>query len=174
MVTNSLQPRGSRRTALTGLAEAFVHEAIRIPGVARIALIGSITTTKADPKDIDLLLTVEGSCDLGILAPPARRLMGAAQSLGQGADIFLSTPQSEYLGRVCEWKDCRPGARLRCDARHCGARKYLHDDFDAVRLPEALIRTPPVVLWPTFQWEGTLPGDLEHRLVRSYRRGYGP
>jgi hypothetical protein len=151
-----------------------VSEAIRIPGVARVALLGSITTTKPYPKDIDLLLTVEDSCDLALLAPPARRLMGGAQSLGLGADVFLSRPQGGYLGRVCAWKDCRPGVRLRCDALHCGARKYLHDDLGALRLPEDLLRSPPIVLWPTFRSGGTVPDDLERHLVRSYRKDSRP
>jgi hypothetical protein len=166
---NQPRARVTKRAALIDLAGTFVGEAVRIPGVARVAVIGSITTTKPDPKDIDLLLAVGASCNLALLALPARRLMGAAQSLGRGADIFLSSPQFEYLGRVCEWRDCRPGVRLRCDARHCGVRKYLHDDLDAVRLPKTLLRSPPVILWPKFHCDGPLPEDLECRLAHSYR-----
>ena len=49
---------GSRRYSLIQLAGAFVQEAVRVPGVTRVALVGSITTAKPDPKDVDLLVTV--------------------------------------------------------------------------------------------------------------------
>ncbi|MGI0128711.1 MAG: hypothetical protein ACREEC_00915, partial [Thermoplasmata archaeon] len=130
----------TKRAALIRLAHDFIRAAMGIPGVKRIALIGSITTAKPAPKDIDLLVSVEDTANLSLLAPHARRLMGKAQSLGGGADVFLASPEGEYIGRVCEWRACRPGVRVRCDALHCGRRPHLHDDLEAVRLPDVLVR----------------------------------
>ena len=48
---------GMRDRLLVGV-RAFVHAARQLPGITRIALIGSLTTTKPDPKDADLLVTV--------------------------------------------------------------------------------------------------------------------
>ncbi|HUZ80295.1 MAG TPA: hypothetical protein VMV28_06745 [Thermoplasmata archaeon] len=156
-----------RRLALIRLARTFVPDIAQVHGVTRVALIGSLTTTKQDPKDIDLLITVEPIADLAPLACHARRLMGAAQSLGKGADVFLADPDGNYLGRVCQWKVCRAGVRLRCDALHCGQRPHLHDDLEAVRLPVALIRSPPVILWPEARCNEPAPADLEQGLLRS-------
>src|SRR6266496_668037 len=108
---------------------AFSRAARRLPGVIRIALLGSLTTGKSDPKDVDLLLTVADGADLVPLATLGRKLRGRAQSLNRGADIFLADPAATYLGRICPWRDCRPGLRLRCDALHCGRRAHLHDDL---------------------------------------------
>jgi predicted nucleotidyltransferase len=42
----------------------FIRTASTIPGVRRIALMGSIVTEKLNPKDIDLLVTISdvGAC----------------------------------------------------------------------------------------------------------------
>ena len=148
------------RSSLIQLAGSFVREAILVPGVTRVALVGSITTSKPNPKDVDLLVTVEDTADLTPLAVLGRRLMGKAQSLARGADLFLANPRGKYIGRICEWKDCRFGARIRCDALHCGRRHYLHDDFKAVRLTSELVRSPPVNLWPEPRWTEPVPPDL--------------
>ncbi len=150
----------SRRYSLIQLATVFVQEAVQIPGVKRVALVGSITTPKPDPKDVDLLVTVEDTADLTTLAVIGRRLKGKTGSLGSGADVFLANPQGKYIGRICEWKDCRPGVRIRCDALHCGRRHYLHDDFKAVRLSSELVQSPPVILWPEPRWSEPVPPDL--------------
>ena len=65
----------------------FVHEAQRVPGVRRIALLGSITTPKPVPKDIDFLVTVTDSCDLAVLAVRSRGLKGRLQAHNLTADI---------------------------------------------------------------------------------------
>lgn len=57
----------------------FVREARNCQGVLRIALIGSLTTSKPLPKDADVLVTIEDGLDLGPLA--AR----AAVSKGRGS-----------------------------------------------------------------------------------------
>jgi predicted nucleotidyltransferase len=147
-------------------ALAFVRQAIQIPGVERIALLGSLTTDRPDPKDVDLLVTVADDMDLKPLAAATRRLSGHLQQHRLGADVFLADPQGRYLGRTCPWKFCAPGVRMRCDAHHCGRRPYLHDDWDAVRLEEATVRRPPIVLWPHVIARVPLPEDVEQVLVR--------
>jgi hypothetical protein len=47
------------RHKLLGEVAIFLQDAIRIPGITRIALIASLTTGKADPKDVDILVTVQ-------------------------------------------------------------------------------------------------------------------
>ncbi len=126
---------------------AFTQAACRLPGVARIALIGSLTTGKPEPKDADMLVTVIDDVDLTLLAAQGRKLLGHCQSRGRGADVFLANPGGDYLGRLCPWKRCGPGIRASCDALHCGRRLYLHDDLDAIRLPPSLIAEPPIELW---------------------------
>ena len=144
---------------------AFVRAAQQVPGVTRIALIGSLTTEKPEPKDADLLVTVTDDADLAHLARLGRRLQGRAQSINRGGDVFLANPEGQYLGRTCHWRDCRPGIRLACDALHCGRRQYLHDDWRAVRLPKDLLAAPPVELWPQLVVRVRLPEDLKQGLL---------
>jgi hypothetical protein len=104
-----------RRHLLPGVLR-FVQATRRIDGMLRIALIGSLTTTKPSPKDADLLVTVRDDVDLAPLAAAGRKLKGHAQQQNRGADIFLCSAEGVYLGRTCHWKECRPGVRLSCDA----------------------------------------------------------
>ena len=69
---------------------AFVLAARACPGVQRISLLGSILTAKAIPKDVDVLVTIDAAMDLTRLARSGRRLMGQAQTINLGADIFLA------------------------------------------------------------------------------------
>jgi predicted nucleotidyltransferase len=149
------------REQLLREAVRFVHEAKQVPGVRAIALVGSITTSKARPKDIDLLVTVEDSADLAVLATHSRRLSGRLQGLSLGADVFLANLQHQYIGRVCGWRECRPGIRMSCDAEHCGRRAHLHDDLGTVHLSPGLVAAPPLVIWPTVVRQVALPADLE-------------
>lgn len=151
---------GHRAELLEGLRR-FVTAARHVTGVRRIALVGSIVTAKPDPKDIDVLVVVSADADLASLAVHARRLQGHAQSLNRGADVFLANDRGEYIGRTCRWKDCRPGVRQACDARHCGRRPHLHDDLDAITLSENVVAAPPVTLWPAVERHCVLPSDLE-------------
>jgi predicted nucleotidyltransferase len=105
---------GHREALLDGLRR-FVASARQIAGVRRIAILGPITTTKADPKDIDVLVVVADDADLAGLAMCSRRLQGHAQGFNRGADVFLADEQSAYIGRTCRWKDRRPGVRQACD-----------------------------------------------------------
>jgi predicted nucleotidyltransferase len=149
-----------RQGLLDGLCR-FVAASRSVSGVRRIALVGSIVTAKPDPKDIDVLVVVADEADLTTLAVYARRLQGHAQSFNRGADVFLADERGNYIGRTCRWRDCRPGVRQSCDARHCGRRAHLHDDLDAMTLSASVIASPPVTLWPVVERHGQLPPDIE-------------
>ena len=82
----------------------FVQHACDCPGVQRIALVGSLTKNRNDPKDADVLVTVDNEADLTSLAAAGRTLKGRAQSRNKGADIFLSDPTGNYIGRTCHWR----------------------------------------------------------------------
>ena len=155
---------GHRQQLLDGLRR-FVKTVRQIAGVRRIAVLGSIVTTKPDPKDIDVLVTVADDADLAPLATCARRLQGHAQSVNRGADVFLADERGMYIGRTCHWKDCRPGVRQSCDALHCGRRPYLHDDLDAITLNSRLVLSPPVTLWPNVERRGQFTPDVEEVVV---------
>lgn len=150
------------------LAETFrfIDRVATIPGIKCIAIIGSLTTTKTDPKDADILVTVEDEADLTALATASRRLKGLAQSKNKGADIFLANPLGEYIGRICHWRECGPGIRASCDALHCGRRHYLHDDFNDIRLKTTVVREPIVEVWPKVVCRQQIPGDLQAYLSR--------
>lgn len=144
----------------------FVEQARTCPGVQRIALVGSLTRNKNDPKDADVLISVDDAADLAPLAAAGRRLKGRAQSRNKGADIFLVDPRGIYIGRTCHWRECRPGIRMACIAQHCGHRAYLHDDLDNITLAADLIMTPPVEIWPIVVRHSKLPDDVETLLVQ--------
>jgi len=153
-----------REQMLIGVVR-FVRAAERVSGIRRIALLGSITTPKPNPKDIDLLVTVTDDADLAPLALCARRLQGGLQGLNHWADVFIADERGQYLGRTCSWRECRPGVRASCDALHCGRRPHLHDDFGEVRLTPTIIANPPVELWPVVVRRGSVPGDVEQMLA---------
>lgn len=158
--------RHGRRSELIGLVRTFVENVRGIAGIREIALIGSLCTTKEFPKDADVLVTIDNEAELGLLARYYRRLQGQAQSIGHGADVFLLSPSRTYVGRVCHWKECRPGVRMSCDALHCGRRAFLHDDLRTVRLSSGVTTAPPLTLWPQLQVRGELPVDIIHLLVK--------
>lgn len=74
-----------RQHLLAGVL-AFTQAACQLPGVTRIALIGSLTTDKPDPKDADVLVTVADDADLTLLAAHGRKLLGHAQSRNRGGE----------------------------------------------------------------------------------------
>lgn len=150
----------SYRQQLISIAKEFVRTAVKLNGVLRIALIGSITTNKEDPKDIDLLITVMDDMDLKRLAKASRRLLGKAQSLGRGGEVFLASPDNQYIGRICRWKDCGPWERSTCDALHCGLRLYLHDDFHDIKLSDKLVNKTPIEIWPDYVARVEVPDDI--------------
>ena len=162
-----LQPPA--RDRLIAEALAFVTAARALPGVLRIALIGSLATDKPDPKDVDLLVTVADDADLAPLATLGRKLSGHLQGHNLGGEVFLADPAGNYLGRTCPWKVCQPGIRMRCDALHCGRRPYLHDDLKVITLPKTLIAAPPVELWPQVVARVAVPADVELGLLKPLR-----
>ena len=62
-----MAPPTAERARLIAEVLAFVRSAQRLPGITRIALIGSLPTSKADPKDVDLLVTVTDDMDLAVI-----------------------------------------------------------------------------------------------------------
>jgi len=156
-----------RRPLLLG-AYSFVGAVRLCPGVRRIALLGSLATAKAIPKDVDLLVTVERAIDLTQLARAGRRLQGLAQTINLGADIFLADTAGRYLGRICHYRECHP--RVACHARHCGLRTHLNDDLHVVTLSKHLLASPPIELWPKVIRRLAVPDDLEEMLLTKLER----
>ena len=156
-----------RRPLLLG-ANSFVRAARLCPGVRRIALLGSLATAKAIPKDVDLLVTVERAIDLTLLARAGQRLKGLAQTINLGADIFLADTAGHYLGRICHYRECHP--RAACRAQHCGLRPHLNDDLQLVTLSEDLLASPPIELWPKVIRRLVVPEDLEEILLTMLER----
>ncbi len=154
------------RQQLLSFAIEFVQTIMNLNGVTRIAMIGSLTTNKPDPKDADFLVTVENDLDLSRLAKAGRRLQGRAQSLNRGGEVFLANPDDQYIGRLCPWKECGPGIRSSCDALHCGRRLYLHDDFGSIQLADELIKKPPLEIWPNYKARVEIPKDLADSLTK--------
>lgn len=163
---NALSSKHPVREFLLSEALHFVRASSRLPGMRRIPLLGSLLTDKPEPKDIDLLVTVEADCDLDPLAAAGRRLKGRAQGWNRGADIFLADGKGLYLGRTCGWRECAPGIRLACNAQHCGRRHFLNDDLQIVTLASELILNPALELWPSTVRRTVLPRDVEEILVR--------
>ena len=138
----------------------FINRVVATPGIRRIALIGSLISIKTNPKDADILVTVDDDADLTALATAARKLKGLAQSKNKGADVFLANPSGQYIGRICHWRECGPGIRASCDARHCGQRHYLHDDLDDINLDALLVKEPPLEIWPVVVYRQPVASDL--------------
>jgi hypothetical protein len=156
------------RATLLDLTREFVVSARRVPGVLRIALLGSLLTPKPRPKDADVLVTIADGIDLGTLARLGRRLKGSAQAkLNSGADVFLANPAGRYIGRICHYRECHP--RVLCHARHCGAVPHLADDLDVVDLSSGLIVTPPLEVHPEVVARVPVPDDVERLLLVPLR-----
>src|SRR4051794_979897 len=143
----------------------FVTEAAKLPGIRRVALLGSITTNKPNLKDIDYLVVVDDDVDPGQLARLGRKVKGRAQQFGLGADIFLADPRGAYLGRTCSWRECAFGVRRSCEALNCGKRHYLYDGLRTLTLSEDTIRNA-LELWPSIEKRPGLPDDLYEVLTR--------
>ena len=164
--TRQLGPQPSvpdpRRHLLSAVL-AFVRAARLSPGALRIALLGSLSTSKPVPKDADVLVTIDAAMDLSSLARFGRRLKGTAQTINLGADIFLADRSEHYLGRICHYRECH--ARVACRALHCGQRQHLNDDLQIVTLSPALISAPPIDLWPRIVRRCAVPPDTEALLA---------
>ena len=168
-----MEPPGARpsierpRAHLLEAVLAFVLNAKKVSGVLRIAMIGSLATSKPVPKDADVLVTIDANMDLAPLAQLGRRLKGRAQNINLGADIFLANASNQYLGRICHYRECHP--RMACRALHCGAREHLNDDLQVVTLSETLIGAPTIELWPQVSARGAVPADTEALLLSRLR-----
>jgi len=156
------------RRPLLLAVRSFVHAARGYTGVLRIALLGSLTTAKAIPKDADVLVTIIASMELAQLARAGRRLKGIAQTMNLGADIFLADELGSYVGRICHYRECHP--RVACLAQNCGRREHLDDDLQVVKLSKKLIAMPPVTLWPNVIRRVTLPPDVEELVLNELER----
>lgn len=164
--SSKLLPLPELRRIMFAEVRRFVKLARELSGVLRIDLIGSLASDKEFPKDIDLLITVTDDCDLTALATLGRRLAGHMATHRAGAEIFLASPDGQYLGRTCAWKKCGPGNRNSCDALSCGKRDYLHDDLKTIRLSEQQIQHPSVQLWPQITALPDCPADLLELLIQ--------
>ena len=154
----------SLRTELLDAVGQFVRTASQIPGVQRIALVGSLVTDKEHPKDADLLVTISDGIDMNALAAAGRKLKGRMQGRNSGADIFLSSETGTYLGRTCSYRECH--ARVACRGHQCGRGTRICDDFDELNLDSALLSEPPLELWPAVVRRARIPQDVEWLLVR--------
>ena len=152
------------RAPLLLAARDFVLGAAKLPGISRIALIGSLTTEKKEgPKDVDLLVTVGPTVAWKPLAVLSRKLMGRALTGGRGAEVFLADEGGEYAGRVCSFRE--PWRRVRCGARVCGVHPHQCDDQALLRLGTTTVNEPPLELWPRIRRRAELPRDVEDILV---------
>jgi predicted nucleotidyltransferase len=156
------------RDRLISAALDFCEHAARLPGVERVAFIGSICTEKREPKDVDLLVTIAPAVDMEQLAKLGRTLKGKAQNINSGADIFLSNTDGEYIGRTCHWRECRPGVRMACKALNCGRVQYLYDDLQIVEIGRHLIANPPLIVHPKCIVNSRLPRDLMNEVRKRF------
>jgi hypothetical protein len=143
---------------------SFVRAARSLPGVRRIALVGSLTTDKPVPKDADVLVTIPGDMELGPLARIGRSLKGSAQKINLSADIFLADEGGRYIGRTCSYSECHP--RRSCEARGgCREGRHLNDDLHVVTLNPELVSAPPIELWPRIVARCAVPPDTHAMLI---------
>lgn len=140
----------NRRKEMLEIARDFVLAARGLPGVAQIALSGSLATDETNPVDVTFVVAVEDDMDLTPLAKLRRQLEGKTMALGDGrwSDVFLTDLAGTYLGRICPWKDCVPGIRRACRADHCGRRHFLHDDLRNFKPMEKVQPWPPIRIFP--------------------------
>lgn len=166
-MSSKYHPGGSRpvRSRLIAEALAFVRAARQIEGITRIALIGSLTMPKVNPKDVDVLVTVVDGTDLALVATLGRKIQGHTISFGYGGEVFVADDTGRYRGRTCPWATCGPGIRRSCNALNCGKWHYLHDDLDAVTLADDLIAEPPIELWPRIVTRVPVPDDVTRELL---------
>ena len=156
---------GVREKLITAALD-FAGKASRLDGVQQIALIGSITTDKPDPKDVDLLITVNlDTVDLPALAILGRQLKGSLQQINSGADIFLLDTHGKYIGRICHYRECPSATRTSCRGLNCSLPwqiPHLCDDLHDLDLntQPATISTPPAVIYPNLIINHPLPDDL--------------
>lgn len=143
--------------------EKFVRRVLEVRGVLRVALVGSITTDKQNPKDIDFLLTVSDEFDIEAAATVGRKLKGFLQGLNSGADIFLCDASHRYIGRTCNYRECH--SRVACEGNNCRRGSWLNTDFHLVKLKRELCENPPVIIWPEQRISDSVPQDVSRMLA---------
>ena len=79
------------RRPLLLAVRSFVRSARDCPGVLRIALLGSLTTTKLIPKDVDVLVTIDGAVALVELRAPGGGSRGLLKPSTLVPTFFLPT-----------------------------------------------------------------------------------
>jgi hypothetical protein len=147
----------SRKILFTA-GETFVRRIVRVRGVVRVALVGSMTTDKPNPKDIDFLLTVSDEFDIAEAATVGRKLKGCLVGHNSGADIFLCDTNHRYIGRTCNYRECH--RRVACEGETCRPGSWLNTDFHLVKLAPTLCENPPVIIWPFQQTAESVPADV--------------
>jgi len=152
------------RDQLISAALDFCQSVAALPGVERVAFIGSICTEKREPKDVDLLLTISPEVDMDQLAKLGRQLKGKTQRINRGADVFLSNSGGEYIGRTCHWRECRPGIRMACEALNCGRMQYLYDDLQNIEIGRYQIANPPLIVHPNVVVNTPIASDLMNEI----------
>ncbi len=154
------------RATLISAGVEFIERIRTIRGVSRIALVVSILTEKTNPKDIDFVLTVSSDADYRLIATIGSKLKGGVQARNLGADIFLATPEHNYIGRTCSHRQCH--YRAGCDGFDCRPNSWIKTDLHIISLDHALIAKPPLTIWPTLESNVALPNDIEE-MVRAFR-----
>lgn len=97
--TDPIDP--SLRPFLIGEVFRFIDAIRSIAGIDKIALVGSLTTDKPDPKDVDILVTVADDLDLTALATESRRLKVELKPGTEGLTSFWPTsPVSTWVASV--------------------------------------------------------------------------
>ncbi|NTX00010.1 MAG: hypothetical protein HGB35_08825, partial [Geobacteraceae bacterium] len=145
----------SIRQSLLAVGLEFARGAERVRGVERIALLGSILTEKPAPKDIDFLLTVAGDANLEEIATLGRKMKGKLQGMSLGTDIFLCSPNAQYLGRTCSYRDCH--VRADCGGADCRPGSWRRTDFHVITLSKEIMESPSLVLRPITVPNASLP-----------------
>lgn len=158
----------NKRPALCEAVLEFVNKASKLDGVESISLLGSLTTDKRTPKDVDLLVVIRDSVSIQTLAKYKRSLLGKTMATGDscGADVFVCDTQHKYLGRMCSYRECHP--RRACDAQQCGS--YICNDFQSVTLETPLLKSPPIQLWPEVIERVDVPDDVRQLVVEALKK----
>ena len=82
----------TKRQKLLAHLPWFVRSVTKVPGVRKISILGSITTEKLKPKDIDFLVMIEDSAELEPVARLSRKLKGRTGSEGGGRVPAIFVP----------------------------------------------------------------------------------
>jgi hypothetical protein len=165
----SMSDGATPRDVLLYALAKFIRAAVKVSGVVRIAVVGSLTTDKLLPKDADVLVTLRDDADIETLSMLGRRLKGSLQGHNLGADIFLAVQSGQYIGRTCSFKACHP--RRACGGSKCRSGNRICDDLRVVSLPDQLIAEPPLVVWPQVTIRGPLPADTRKILIGDHHHG---